>query len=167
MGTYAAFAYTTALNHLLTDREHVQHIGDSTVVCWAAGGQSAYQDLGMAALYGDSLPQRDLQAVLGKLARGEAVEWDDTTLDPEVRFYVLGLAPNAARLSVPVLLAEPFWRLCRQPAGRIMNACGSCGLPSINAKPCRSGACCGKRSTGTPGTAGPCPKWPAMSCGRC
>ena len=100
MGTYAAFAYTTALNHLLTDREHVQHIGDSTVVCWAAGGQSAYQDLGMAALYGDSLPQRDLQAVLGKLARGEAVEWDDTTLDPEVRFYVLGLAPNAARLSV-------------------------------------------------------------------
>lgn len=100
VGTYAAFAYTTALNHLLTDREHVQHIGDSTVVCWAAGGQSAYQDLGMAALYGDSLPQRDLQAVLGKLARGEAVEWDDTTLDPEVRFYVLGLAPNAARLSV-------------------------------------------------------------------
>ena len=34
-GKYAAFAYTTALNHLLNDREHVCRIGDATVVSWA------------------------------------------------------------------------------------------------------------------------------------
>ena len=35
VGKYAAFAYTSALNHLLADRENVQKIGDTTVVCWA------------------------------------------------------------------------------------------------------------------------------------
>ena len=32
---YATFAYTTALNHLLSDREHHMRIGDTTVVYWA------------------------------------------------------------------------------------------------------------------------------------
>ncbi len=37
VGKHAAFAYTTALNHLLADREHTQYIGwYTTVVCWAA-----------------------------------------------------------------------------------------------------------------------------------
>lgn len=35
IGEYAAFAYTSALNHLLSDQEHVYHVGDTTVVCWA------------------------------------------------------------------------------------------------------------------------------------
>ena len=35
VGKYAAFAYTAALNHLLADKENVQTIGDTTVVCWA------------------------------------------------------------------------------------------------------------------------------------
>ena len=42
---YAAFAYTTALNHLLADREHVCRVGDATVVCWAREGQDAYTSL--------------------------------------------------------------------------------------------------------------------------
>ena len=33
VGKHAAFAYTAALNHLLSDRNSVQHIGDTTVVC--------------------------------------------------------------------------------------------------------------------------------------
>lgn len=37
MGKYAAFAYTAALNHLLADKNQVQQIGDTTVVCWAEG----------------------------------------------------------------------------------------------------------------------------------
>ena len=39
VGTYAAFAYTQALNYLLADREHVQRIGDATVVCWSEGAE--------------------------------------------------------------------------------------------------------------------------------
>ena len=38
---YAAFAYTTALNTLLADRNRVSRVGDTTILCWAAGGESA------------------------------------------------------------------------------------------------------------------------------
>lgn len=58
VGKYAAFAYTAALNHLLADRDHVQHIGDTTVVCWAEGAEDIYQSFGMAALFGGEVPQR-------------------------------------------------------------------------------------------------------------
>ena len=50
MGKYAAFAYTAALNHLLADRNNVQLIGDTTVVCWAEGADPAYQAFALAAL---------------------------------------------------------------------------------------------------------------------
>ena len=113
VGSYAAFAYTTALNHLLSDREHVQHIGDATVVCWAEGGEDAYQDLGLAALYGDTLTEQDSQAALARLARGEPVEWGDATLSPDTRFYVLGLSPNAARISVCFFWQNSFGVLAR------------------------------------------------------
>ena len=52
VGTYAAFAYTTALNTLLADPNHRQMLGDTTVVCWAENASSACADLGMAALFG-------------------------------------------------------------------------------------------------------------------
>ena len=42
-GKSAAFAYTAALNHLLSDRDHVYRVGDATVVCWARGGGDLYQ----------------------------------------------------------------------------------------------------------------------------
>ena len=114
VGTYAAFAYTTALNYLIADRNHVQRIGDTTVVCWAAGGQSAYQDCGMAALYGgDTDDEREILAVLHKLANGEPVYWDGTELQPDTHFYVLGLAPNAARISVRFFWQDSFGALAR------------------------------------------------------
>ena len=36
-GKYAAFAYTSALNYLLADRDNVHRIGGDTIVCWAEG----------------------------------------------------------------------------------------------------------------------------------
>lgn len=52
VGKYAAFAYTAALNHLLADKENVQTIGDTTVICWAEGAEDIYQTFGVAALFG-------------------------------------------------------------------------------------------------------------------
>lgn len=114
IGSYAAFAYTTALNHLLADKEHLCRIGDTAVVCWAEGGESAYQDMGLAALYGEGpITQNDLQTMLTSLAKGDPVDWDETRLDPGTRFYVLGLAPNAARLSVRFFWQDSFGTLAR------------------------------------------------------
>ena len=107
---YAAFAYTTALNMLLADREHCKVIGDTTVVCWAEHGEEAYQDFGMDALYGDvhGISDADLSAALSKLAKGEACEWNAATLNPDEHFYFLGLSPNASRLSVRFFLQDSF-----------------------------------------------------------
>ena len=36
------------------------------------------------------------------------MKWDNVPLNPENRFYILGLAPNASRLSVRFFLRDSF-----------------------------------------------------------
>lgn len=113
VGKYAAFAYTAALNHLLADRKNVQLIGDTTVVCWAEGADPAYQSFFGTACFGaeTSLSDDDLRAALKRLA--ELKPCDDLGIDPNRPFYILGLAPNAARLSVRFFLRDSFGRLMK------------------------------------------------------
>ncbi len=110
VGERAAFAYGAALNYLLADRQRVKQIGDATVVCWAQNSETAYQDTSLAALFGASPPpgltDDDLKAVLKRIAAGSPVP--ELDLDPEQPFYILGLAPNAARLSVRFFLRGSF-----------------------------------------------------------
>ena len=107
---YAAFAYTSALNHLLADREYLYRIGDTTVVCWAEGGEPAFQDAFGAFTFSAqcSYSETELRDMVGQLLRGRSVRYDETLLDPERPFYILGLAPNAARLSVRFFLRNSF-----------------------------------------------------------
>lgn len=107
---YAAFAYTAALNHLLADRDHVYRMGDATVVCWAKGGGDAYQNLFGCAFFGQqtSYTLTDIQGTLKNLCAGQTVEFEAERLDPNMEFYVLGLSPNAARLSVRFFLRNTF-----------------------------------------------------------
>lgn len=107
---YAAFAYTGALNHLLADREYVRQIGDTTVLFWAAGGQKAYQSVWVASFFGapSAYTVSDLQKMMLDLCRGKPVLFEETQLDPNTTFYVLGLSPNAARLSVRFFLKNTF-----------------------------------------------------------
>ncbi|MDE7244480.1 MAG: type I-C CRISPR-associated protein Cas8c/Csd1 [Oscillospiraceae bacterium] len=109
-GKYAAFAYTSALNHLLADREHLFRLGDTTVVCWAEGGEPAFQDAFGAFTFGAqcSYTETELRSMVEKLLRGSPVLFDETLLDPDRPFYILGLAPNAARLSVRFFLRNSF-----------------------------------------------------------
>lgn len=111
----AAFAYTTALNTLLSDRNHCKVIGDTTIVCWAEHGDPAYQDAYMTSMFGDPEDGADdaLASFLSKLAKGEHMEWDGTELDESEHLYVLGLSPNAARLSVRFFLKDNFGSLLR------------------------------------------------------
>ena len=115
-GEYAAFAYATALNTLLADRDHVCRVGDTTIVFWAANAEPAYQDFMMDSLFNDFYSEQDLLATLRQLASGESIDWDQTRLDPAIRFYVLGLAPNAARLSVRFFWQNSFGTLARNIA---------------------------------------------------
>ena len=113
VGKYAAFAYTAALNHLLADKNNVQFIGDTTVVCWAEGADPVYQSFAMTACFGaeSGLTDNDLRAALKRLADG--LPCDNLGIDPDRPFYILGLAPNAARLSVRFFLRDSFGRLMK------------------------------------------------------
>ena len=112
---YAAFAYTTALNHLLSDREHVYRMGDTTVVCWARCGGDVYQNTMGWMFFGQepAYTLSDLQSALKGLCSGNAVELDGARLDPDMDFYILGLSPNAARLSVRFFLRNSFGAFLR------------------------------------------------------
>lgn len=113
---YTAFAYAAALNTLLSDRDRVCRVGDTTILCWAAGGDSNYQDYFIANMFGDSYSENDLLDTLHHLAKGEHITWNDNQLAPDTRFYVLGLAPNAARLSVRFFWQNTFGRMARNLA---------------------------------------------------
>lgn len=108
---YAAFAYTTALNHLLSDEAHKQQLGDTTIIYWAEDAEPAYQDLfGIAFAGGNSefITDNDLHEILKDIASGKAINWNAINIKPDNKFYILGLAPNAARLSVRFFLRDNF-----------------------------------------------------------
>ena len=106
-GKFASFAYTAALNYLLADRGHVYRTGDATVVCWAKTGEVGYQDI-FQMFFSDYYDEKDLKGLVGTLCQGNPVVYDGTKLDPNMEFYILGLSPNAARLSVRFFLRNTF-----------------------------------------------------------
>ena len=114
---YAAFAYTTALNLLIADRNHCKRVGDTTIVCWAESAEPAYQDAFSLFLFGaeeaSGIEEADVQAALRRLAAGQTVPFLEKELAPDQHFYVLGLAPNAARLSVRFFLRDTFGTFAR------------------------------------------------------
>lgn len=112
----AAFAYSTVLNRLLADREHVQYIGDTAVVCWAEDAEPICQDLFCGAMFGSSferVSQADLWAGVKALADGAPFDINGISLKPSNHFYILGLAPSAARLSVRFFLQDNFGSLLK------------------------------------------------------
>ena len=111
---YAAFAYTSALNHLLADREHVKLVGNTTVVYWAKDAGEQYQDIFADLLDGaDAVTDDTLEALMASIAAGKPYEYNDLPLDPENDFFILGLSPNAARLSVRFFCRRSFGEIVR------------------------------------------------------
>lgn len=116
---YAAFAYTTALNTLLRDWEHKRKMGDTTVVCWAENADETASELGMLALFDDfqesdsGLREEDVRLALKQLAKGESCAWAEKVLRPDQHLYFLGLAPNAARLSVRFFVKDSLQSFSR------------------------------------------------------
>ena len=107
---YAAFAYTSALNYLLSEREHVKVIGNTTVVYWVKSAESEYQDAFAALFDADSseLSNTDLNALMTSIAAGKPYNYNGLPLAPENDFFILGISPNAARLSVRFFYRRSF-----------------------------------------------------------
>ena len=114
----ASFAYTTALNHLLrSDSPQKLQVCDATTVFWADHDCSLEDDF--AAFFtdprkGDPDPDRGTRVVAALLE--SAKQGVGPMLDDKTRFFVLGLAPNSARIAIR------FWHVgtVTEMAGRIV-----------------------------------------------
>ena len=106
---YAAFAYTTALNQLLSDFPHRMSLDGDTVVCWAETGEEQYQDAFNDLTNPRATTEKEVSDTLRSIVNGQMV--DLPNFQPETPFYVLCLSPNAARVSVRFFLRDTFGRI--------------------------------------------------------
>lgn len=118
---YAAFAYTTALNAFLKpgSRNRIQ-IGDASTVFWAEAPEPDREaEAEAVALFGDmfagetaadteAIEAGKVGALLARMVDGEPLASVAPRLAEGVRFHVLGLAPNAARISIRFHLSDDF-----------------------------------------------------------
>lgn len=123
----AAFRYGAALNRLL-DRgsRNRLRIGDATVVFWADASDAVPEAADVAeAIFGamfapppveDAAEAAKLRIALEAVRQGRPVAALDPCLATDVRFHVLGLSPNAARLSVRYWLSDDFTVFARRLA---------------------------------------------------
>lgn len=108
VSTYAAFAYTEALNYLLREPAYHSRLGDTTLIYWAEGAEEEYSSAMAGMMFSDNVEQEDLKDVMEALSSGKTVLWNKLPLNPDNRFYILGIAPNAARLAVRFFLQNTF-----------------------------------------------------------
>ena len=125
----AASAYTTALNYLLSSSNENRKftIGDTTVVYWAETEKKGYAKAFMGLCEPEIVEveppteeenkpvrgkkaEKRLKKVAEKVRRVQALDVKHLLegLDENPRFYILGLAPNAARVSVRFFHSDPF-----------------------------------------------------------
>lgn len=100
MGEKASFAYTTALNHLLgKDSTQKLQVGDATTVFWSDRQNHLEDDFN--SLFEE--PDKDNPDKLTEKVRALLKSVDTGALPPEdneTQFFILGLSPNSARISV-------------------------------------------------------------------
>lgn len=106
----AAFGYTTALNHLLRgseDNHQRLQIGDATTVFWAISDSEEAAEAAETTLAQLLDPKPDdtsetdrLRTALEEVTRGRPLSELDGAMNQNTQIYILGLAPNASRLSI-------------------------------------------------------------------
>ncbi len=127
------FKYTTALNQLIASPDHRIRIGDATTVFWAQTGDRSTEAI-IAGLLdppdddaGDGVTEETapepgkqviddrelarIRDVLRLVRQGSGIRRSDIVPDPETRCFILGLAPNNARLAIRYWHQDSFGNL--------------------------------------------------------
>ncbi len=122
----AAFAYTTVLNHLLRRDPHNRQrlsVGDASVVFWAEAQdtEQAQSNENLLAMLlspdskGDEGQETEkVRHVMEVISKGRPLAELDPKLDEGTRMFVLGLAPNASRLSIRYWLCDTLGDLVQR-----------------------------------------------------
>jgi CRISPR-associated protein Csd1 len=136
VGITAEFKYTTILNYLLSNPKNKLRIADSTVVFWAETSDRMCEDLAMSLFnppieeeeneivslelneqrVKDEKTIRMIHDILKKVRNSQPLDPKVIGVDPETSFYILGLSPNNARLSVRFWYCDTFGHFVNQIA---------------------------------------------------
>lgn len=106
VGSYAVFAYSTALNHLLgKDSRQKMLVGDATTVFWSRA--ESHLEESLLSLLGEQEKDdpdahvREVEALYRSVEQGSS-----NIADSANTFFVLGLSPNASRISIRFWIAD-------------------------------------------------------------
>lgn len=105
VGEEAAFKYVTALNYLLTHRDSHTGIGDVQLIYWSKSAKPDYQKLFGMFLIKSEKSDEIIHNVFEKLSQGQMI---DTNIRANEPFFILGLTPNAARISARFFMENNF-----------------------------------------------------------
>jgi len=103
---YAAFAYSSALNYLIVDFEHLISLNGDTIIYWAENGDSNYQDIFRDCVSPRTGIEENVSHILKHITAD--ISHSPTLFSADMPFYVLCLSPNAGRLSVRFFLKKSF-----------------------------------------------------------
>lgn len=115
VGIAAAFKYATALNHLLRPNSPQKiAVGDATAVFWSASNDEDYSEAWLTDLISGGNPDAHVQQVKALFEAVHVGVFDGAR--GENKFFVLGLAPNAARITVRFWHAAPLREIAKEIA---------------------------------------------------
>ena len=109
--------YTGALNYLISSGVHRQKLGDMTLLFWAntKDREDPYVDTFLQGLFPASGEEDEtIKKVFESMVQG--LEADLAGVDFSTPFYILGIKPNASRLSVKLFERNTFGNLMRNVA---------------------------------------------------
>lgn len=117
VGERSAKAYAIALNYLLSDRNHHTRLGDTTMVYWSDRKDAQNTKVFSFAMGGTLLDDTSTKAntddvvdeTMKAISNGRYRSLDGVDLD--ATFFVLGLAPSGARLSVKFYYKDSFGKM--------------------------------------------------------
>lgn len=108
----AEFAYTTALNHLLgSNTRNKFMVGTRTFVFWASKNDEAGKEAeeSIFNMFGFSEQEDDPNKNIEQVRKVfKAIYSDEIRTTSEDKFYILGLAPNSARIAVTYWAEVPL-----------------------------------------------------------
>ena len=94
IGDYAASGYVNAINYLLSNRNNNKYIGDTCILYWIDSADGEEEGLLGEWLF-EGVTDEELDKYMYRIVQGKDVKDIDST-----KVHVLGVTPNAARVSV-------------------------------------------------------------------
>lgn len=119
IGQNTSYSYVTALNDLLKDAKHHKKFSLDTLVYWAEGEDDAESETFSLLAEPRESDKARLDAIMKNAVDGNKVNTEGC--DFMKRFYLLGLSPNAGRISVRFFHMDSFGSIVGNVAKHYQN----------------------------------------------